>query len=486
MQSMRAFLFALALIVPVLAGCIGFPVEPDLDADASPDATLSFEQRNKTGALLTEVETFTAEQAPLLERLVNATGTYYETGWSTFEPTIGSTSTGGIFTNSYAGLGSGALVLRSMDQGQSFEDVTPRLPTGMKAVPNSNDPFIYVDPFTDRVYDFDMCVILQGFCVAWSDDDGETWMQQGIAHGFAPALDHQSMAAAPDTQGLTTLYENVLTFCVNRGTTITGAWCSSSFDGGIVWTPLVPGFPVDSIQCSGLHGHVKGSPDGTFYRGNPSCDGPAVYRSADGGQSWTEHTITTETGMVSGIGGHEVAVATDSESNVYAFWIGEDGLPYLSWSTDQATTWADPVMVGAPGVTAAGFPALEAGSAGRAAWTYIGTDVEDGYDGEEDDMQWSGYIGISVDLLDNATIANVPVNHPDDPLDDEGRPCGAIRCGGFGDFVSITIDSEGRPWAALAHNPTSDAGIVGTLITGPSLRHGGDLSELPLGDPLGG
>jgi hypothetical protein len=138
-------------------------------------------------------------------------------------------------------------------------------------------------------------------------------------------------------------------------------------------------------------------------------------------------------------------------------------------------------MVGAPGVTASGFPTLAAGASGRAAWSYIGTDVEDGYDGVEADMEWTGYIGFSVDLLDAATVTNVPVNAPGDPLDDESRACGAMRCGGFGDFIDITIDHEGRPWAALAHNGQANAGIVGTLATGPSLRLEGDLEPLPLG-----
>ncbi len=473
--------FVLGLLTPALAGCLA-PVD-DPDVDTSDDDPPSLQRDGPTSALLGDVDNITEEILALQGRLANATGTYYSIGDTTFEPTIGATSTGGLFMNSYAGLGSGQLIYRSLDEGQSWEEVTPRLPTGFKAVPNSNDPLIYVDQYTDRVYEFDMCVILQGFCVAWSDDDGETWTQQGIAHGFAPALDHQSLAATPDTQGLTTLYENVLTFCVNRGTTTTGAWCSSSFDGGIVWTPLVPGFPVGTPQCSGLHGHVTGSPDGSFYRGNPSCSGPAIYRSDDGGLNWSEHTITAQSDTNPGVRGHEIAAATDDEGNVYAFWIGDDGLPYLSWSTDKAETWAEPMMVGAPGVTATGFPTLEAGAEGRAAWAYIGTDVEDGYDGEPEDMDWTGYIGFSIDLLSNATVATVPVNAPEDALQ-EGGACGAQRCGGFGDFIDITIDFEGRPWAALAHNENGNTGIVGTMATGPSLRSDTDLPPLPLGDPL--
>ena len=62
-------------------------------------------------------------------------------------------------------------------------------------------------------------------------------------------------------------------------------------------------------------------------------------------------------------------------------------------------------------------------------------------------------------------------------------PCGAHRCGGFGDFIDIVIDSEGRPWAALSHNP-ANRGLAATMAEGPALRGElRDLPPLPLGGP---
>lgn len=469
---MRVVAIALLTLTAALAGCAdsaptdGSTEAPDVPPAPEPAPGVDIRLPNGT------------DVNDVFARLAGSVGTYYNIGSSTFEPTIGATSTGALFMIHFRGLGAGTAIRRSMDQGQTWEDVTPTLPTGMKAVPNSNDPFLYVDPWTDRVYDFDMCIILSGFCVSYSDDDGETWLTTSIATGFAPALDHQSLAAAPATEGTQTVgYPNVLTWCVNRGPTAAGSWCSSSFDGGIGWTPLVPGFPMGTPQCSGLSGHVTGSIDGNFYRGNPSCGGPAVYRSEDGGLTWTEHTIPTDVGVQ----GHEIATATDEEGNVYAFWISSSGLPQLAISMDQAESWNGPFEVGAADVTAAGFPTVAAGGPGQVAFAYIGTDVEGGYQGEAADMDWTGYLGIVVDGL-NATpsVANVPVNDPSDPLD-TGRPCGAMRCGGFGDFIDIVIDGDGRPWAALAHNEHDSAGIVGTLATGPSLRGNGTLEPLPAG-----
>ena len=52
-----------------------------------------------------------------------------------------------------------------------------------------------------------------------------------------------------------------------------------------------------------------------------------------------------------------------------------------------------------------------------------------------------------------------------------------MRCGGFGDFIDIEIDDEGRPWVALANNPNGEIGIVGTMNLGVALY--GDLRLLP-------
>ena len=460
--SMRIVMLLL-FAIPALAGCLS-------------SETVDEESPIVLPPLPVGVSISGNASADLYEELITAEGTYYSIGASTFEPTIDTTSTGGIFMNSFAGLGRGTQIRRSMDQGQTWEDVTPNLPTGAKAVPNSNDPFIYVDPWTDRIYDFDMCLILSGFCVSYSDDDGATWLTQSIATGEAPALDHQSLAAAPAGESQTVGYPNVLVFCVNRGLTTGGSWCSSSFDGGIVWTPAVPGFPTDKPQCHGLSGHVVGANDGTFYRGNPSCDGPAVYRSEDGGLTWTQHDIASEVGVLS----HEIAAAVDEDGGVHAFWIGSDGLPRLASSADKGETWSEARIVGADGVTAAGFPTAVAGASGRVAFAYIGSTDKGGYDGDPDTMKWNGYIGITIDAFADApTFVQVAVNKVDDPLD-EGGPCGRVRCGGFGDFIDIAVDAEGRPWAAMAHNGYNNAGIVGTLRSGPSLIEG-QLTVLPVG-----
>ena len=84
-----------------------------------------------------------------------ANGTYYGIGTHTFEPTIGVTSSGALFITSHRGAGEGTHIFRSRDQAQTWEDVTPP-----GNAPNSNDPYIYVDPWTDRIVKFDMHALL--------------------------------------------------------------------------------------------------------------------------------------------------------------------------------------------------------------------------------------------------------------------------------------------------------------------------------------
>ena len=409
-----------------------------------------------------------------------AEGTYYATGFSTFEPTLGVTSSGYLFMTSWgSGIAGATAMVRCFDlpglaamPGGTLEYVCEDVYDPTLPITNSNDPYLYVDPWTDRLVKFDMHALL-GMTYEYSDNNGESWELVAIpvSGGYTPQ-DHQTIASVPvpDNFPHPVFHETIYVFCINTGAQgPIGSQCDSSFDGGITWEGQVMGHPL-SLQCHGLSGHLVGANDGAIYRGNPSCDGPAAYRSLDGGRTWTEHTITTVTGSA----GHEVAVTTDEASNLHAFWIGDDDLPYYSNSRDRGDTWREPMMVAPPGINGTGFPTIAAGADGRVAFGYIGSNGSEA---------WHGFMGVITDAWGEAPlITTVAVNLPDDVLDDT-EDCGYRRCGGFGDFIDIVIDVDGRPWIALSHSPAGDIGLFGTLARGPSLR--GELSDLaPL--PLGG
>lgn len=140
------------------------------------------------------------------------------------------------------------------------------------------------------------------------------------------------------------------------------------------------------------------------------------------------------------------------------------------------------MMVAAPDVKETGFPTIFAGSEGRVVVGYIGevNDIET----NASNSGWSGYMAIMTDAFaEHPLITSVAVNQPDDPLD-MTSDCGNVRCGGFGDFIDVEIDDEGRPWIALAHNTAGfEEAVIGTLMEGPALY--GDLTPLPV-LPAGG
>jgi hypothetical protein len=264
-------------------------------------------------------------------------------------------------------------------------------------------------------------------------------------------------------------------FCVNAGYPF--PMCSASEDGGNTWGPELPGGPTD-CNSGGLTGHIVGSDNGNFYRGNPGCDGTgySIYRSTNGGISWTEHQLpTSESGTADTWNFEEAAVAADDGDNVHALWMGLDNMPYYSNSQDEGDTWSDPIMIAPPnGLEGGGFPTIAAGAAGRVALGYVGT-TGGGI--------WNGYLSVITDAFaEQPLITTVQVNEIDDPLDTtEG--CGYNRCGGFGDFIDIIVDHEGRVWFGLSNN-LADIGIFATMAQGPAMR--GPLEPLPplmLGGP---
>ena len=405
-------------------------------------------------------------------------GTYYGIGFSTFEPTIGITSADNLYMTSWGnGPGGSTAIIRCTDMIEMVDISSYSCEnTYQGAVANSNDPYVYVDRWTDRIMKFDMHA-LAGMTVEWSDDEGETWGPLGLA-SFATGYsvqDHQTIASSPYNAAF---HETTWVFCVN------GNWqsplCSTSNDGGLTWGPEVPGAPVN-CNSGGLTGHMVGANDGNFYRGNPSCDGEgySIYRSTNGGLTWTEHELPTDvTGMADTWNFEEAQVYPDEENNLHAMWMGADDLPYYSYSFNQGDSWSAPLMVAPPGLNGTGFPAVAAGDSGKVAFAYLGDTGGD---------TWNGYISIMTDSFsETPLITTVQVNEFGDPLSLEAD-CGYNRCGGFGDFIDILVDNHGRAWFGLSHNignNLQDEGIYGTTMVGPSLRGSiAPLNILPEGGP---
>ena len=203
-RTSPAFLFALLMMSATVSGCFGnAEVEEEvvvynpLDALITSTSWYHYAGGVNASNLTIGFDNLTGNSTPY-----PVVGTYYGIGDTTFEPTIGVTSTGGIHYASFGGAGSGSMVFTSMDQGQTWENMGPFNPIlpDIGQVPSSNDPYIYVDKWTDRIVKFDMHALTAMF-VEYSDDDGQSWSIPFTAEGYYTPQDHQSIASMPDVDG---------------------------------------------------------------------------------------------------------------------------------------------------------------------------------------------------------------------------------------------------------------------------------------------
>jgi hypothetical protein len=449
-----------------------------------------------------------------------------------YEPTLGVTPKGNVFMSGLTlngGVGvpggtqlPGSKVWGTFDGGATWKDVSPAdLVAGqVHDPPYSADPYVYVDPVTGRIFDVD----LQFLYCSWSsvsDNQGSTWTTSPIGCGQPVApQDHQTVVAGKSRGTPAPLYQNrIVYYCVNR---VFDSSCATSLDGGLTYGPLIPIMPgVDTEAgrpCGGLHGHVKTDNAGRVFLPKAQCGVPTVGVSEDDGKTWKTYKISTVGTRKSGngdLGDHEVALAADASDNLYAFWIGENALPQLSISKDHGHSWTPARTVSPPGVTAADKPAIYASAEGKVAFAYIGSTIQDGYakkpactggapnfppgSGTPRDCTkrnaawanatWNAYIGIMTDALsENAMVLTSTANDPADPI--AIHECGATRCDGLYDFIDVTIDPTGRPWASfvdvclakcledfhaepLTAKHDGNVGFAGTLATGPALTAAG-------------
>ena len=365
-KIMKAILLTCIMATSTLAGCFGDEEETEIIVEKG---VFDFEISNRTwyhfpGGIdaIGNSSNLSGNNVPFY-----STSSYYGIGMSTFEPTMGITSTGNLYITSWGNGNSGSTAIvqcSNMVEMTSISDYSCVDVYGAQPpVANSNDPYVYVDPWTDRIMKFDMHA-LGGMTVEWSDDEGASWVGPSIATGYS-VQDHQTIASSP-YGGI--LHETLWVFCIN------GNWpsplCSASQDGGFTWGPELPGAPLD-CQSGGLSAHIIGAENGNFYRGQIGCNGEgySMYKTDNGALTWSEHVLPTEeSGTADTWNAEEAQVDTDSESNVYAMWMGYDNMPYFSYSVDDANTWSDAVMIAPGHLQGTGFPVVIAGDPGRVAF----------------------------------------------------------------------------------------------------------------------
>ncbi|MDQ3645561.1 MAG: glycoside hydrolase [Actinomycetota bacterium] len=423
----------------------------------------------------------------------------FRTGAAAFEPTMGITENGAIFFDSLSD-SSSPQVSRSTDGGKSWQTVFAGHPT-------TADPYLYVDPLTSRIFSNDL--IPPCHLVSFSDDDGATWTSAPPA-GCITNQDHQTIFAGPPPKGgqKPAGYPNVVYLCsigVGISLAAAGSVCSKSLDGGTTYIPAGLAFYDDPRlsgdygvpgRCHGAHGHGAVGPDGTVYLPRGWCGQPWLGISRDEGTTWTRVQVADngmaccgrllgESGVEPGeaLFSHEAGIDIDAAGNLYYTWVARDRLPYLAISRDGGKTWADPMMIGPPGLKESLLPGIDVGAPGKLVVHYMGSTNSPwrgpGTSGSDQDTRWNGYLTMTVNALaPRPVFYSATENDPKEPL--WVGSCGPDpeRCS-WGDFFDVVIGVDGRPWSiavdlcrdrdAKCDDASYGEGIVGHLVGGPRL-----------------
>lgn len=376
----------------------------------------------------------------------------------------------------------------------------------------AGDPILFTDHDTGRTF----ASQLEGLTPAGSttditDDDGDTF-SPSEGSSLPSDVDHQTFGGGifhAGPIGPLTSYPNAVYYASQS---VADARATVSQDGGLTFGPAFPMYTVN--DCAGLHGHIKVSPkDGTVYVPNVACGGAvpfhetggkqAVIVSEDNGITWAIRPIPDSSTHGNGsadntiIGTRDPSVSIDGDGNVYFVYQAEDRTtgvtdptndlagnthPKVAVSHDRGLHWDPSVDVGANVINGAPiknatFVAATAGSGGRAAVAFFGTETggNNWACGDGDDCSlnvqgvatgigarplftgiWYLYISTTFDGGKTWTTQNVT---PGDPIQ-RGGICGGGTCRNLLDFMDLQIDKEGRLLVA------GEDGCVGACVQG--------------------
>ncbi|MDQ3927830.1 MAG: PKD domain-containing protein, partial [Chloroflexota bacterium] len=343
------------------------------------------------------------------------------------------------------------------------------------------DPILFTDPVTGRTFSSQLNV--RTSLMAFSDDDGETWVPSEGGSALLSAVDHQTVASGPWAPAApltsTDTYTHAVYYCSQD---VADASCSVSHDGGVTFPPPVPMYTA--AQCGGLHGHVRIAADGTAYVPNRRCGlaGANVYNtqgvavSTDSGTTWTVRHVddpVNPTKVFDGLVDPQIGIG--SGGRIYMGMqnnITQGGVPswppYVAVSDDKGQTWHHIQRIGAElGIQNSVFPVMVAGDNDRAAFAFIGTTTPGNYQANTAPNKFTGvwhlYIATTFDGGQTWTTVDAT---PNDPVQRGSICTNGTTCTSTPndrnllDFNDATVDEEGRTLIAFAD------GCVGPCVNG--------------------
>ena len=427
--DVRALTLA-ATVLLLVSGCLSSsegPDEPGPDADPSAPASAKvFHGRVDFGENTTAIDA-----DPTMT--FGTPGFAYVSAYGP-EPNIGVTSSGAVFTSAFS------TVMRSTDGGLNWTPVhTHYIPGAAETAGDNNDPMLWVDQWTDTVYNAPMFPILTCASVYASTDDGATWPAQPTpACGDAP-LDHQKLAsgpAGPDANAFVDLdlHPTVLYLCYN-GVAVTN--CAVSYDGGTTWPVNRPTIvntvglvvpqeqPSNLAPClSGQNGHPTVSYQGVVAMMRTwSCLQPVLTYSTDSGLTWVNVAGPGFPGgpspLLEGANVHSIdpEVAFTPDGTMYVLFQSHDHHAYLARTADLGATWEGPFDVTPPGTGSTVFAALGAGDDGRIAMAFLAANATGSSVAVPEETRWHLHIVTSEDAAaDDPTFVAYQATPDEDPV----------------------------------------------------------------------
>ena len=371
----------------------------------------------------------------------------------------------------------------------------------------AGDPILFTDHDTGRTF----VSQLEGLTPAGSstditDDDGDNF-SPSEGSSLPSDIDHQTFGGGRYHDPVPPKIDPYPNAVYYASQSVSDARATRSDDGGVTFGPAFPMYSIN--DCEGLHGHIKVSPkDGTVYVPNAGCGGTlpfhdegakqAVIVSEDNGMTWNVRPIPDSTTHGNGneqntrLQTRDPSVAMDADGTVYFVYQAEDRLtevmdpadkagdthPKIAVSHDKGLHWEPSIDVGANVINGgpiknATFAAATAGSSGRAAVAFFGTETggNNWACGDSDDCSgdtglfprdpftgvWYLYISTTFDGGKTWTTQNVT---PGDPIQ-RGGICGGSTCRNLLDFMDLQIDKEGRVLVA------GEDGCIAGCVNGP-------------------
>lgn len=350
----------------------------------------------------------------------------------------------------------------------------------------AGDPILFTDSKTGRTFVSQLVALTPaGSTTDITDDDGDNFLPSE-GSSLPSDVDHQTFGGGAFHDPLTGGVGPYPDAVYYASQSVAEARTALSVDGGFTFGPGSPMYTIN--DCSGLHGHIKVSPqDGTVYVPNRGCGGAIPFHetgakqaaivSEDNGATWAQRPIPDSTTNGNGslddkiVGTDDPAIGVANDGTVYFGYQGADGHPRIAASGDKGKTWRPSVDVGATvanggPVLNTAFPAVVAGDGDRAAFAFYGSETggKNYHCGEGEDCApmppfkgvWYLYVAITYDGGKTWTTQNVT---PGDPIQ-RGGICGGGTCRNLLDFFDIQMDKEGRVLVGW------DDGCIGGCVEG--------------------